>query len=187
VHPRGAFVALAALALAACASVVPPRPRVDFVPVPDAPFAITGRLSARYGNEGVAANYRWQHAAAGDELLLTTPLGGALARLTGSAGSARLELAGGGSAQAGDWEALTARALGAPLPVHGLAWWVRASPRPGSAFAAEADAAGRLEVLRQDGWEVVYAYREGVARPVRLTLAHPGVEVRLVVDEWGEP
>ena len=22
---------------------------------------------------------------------------------------------------------------------------------------------------------------------LRLTLAHPGVEVRLVVDEWGEP
>jgi outer membrane lipoprotein LolB len=185
---RRAIAASATLALAACASLAPPpRQRVEFVPLPDASFAIAGRLSARHGNDGVAANYRWRHEAGGDELLLATPLGGALARLSGGPSAVRLELAGGEVAAAGDWSALTERALGVALPVDGLAWWVRASPRPGTAFAAEPDGSGRLEVLRQDGWEIVYAYRDGQALPLRLTLAHPGVEVRIVVDEWSAP
>lgn len=186
-HRRRAIAAAAALTLAACASVAPPRQRVEFVPLPDASFAIAGRLSARYGNDGVAANYRWRHDAGSDELLLAAPLGGALARLSGGPRAVRLELANGEISEASDWEALTVRALGVALPVQGLAWWVRASPRPGTAFAAEADSSGRLEVLRQDGWEIVYAYRDGQALPLRLTLAHPGAEVRLVVDEWSAP
>ncbi|MDH4182527.1 MAG: lipoprotein insertase outer membrane protein LolB [Betaproteobacteria bacterium] len=184
---RRAIAATATLALAACASVAPPRQRVEFVPLADASFAIAGRLSARHGNDGVAANYRWRHEAGSDELLLATPFGGALARLSGGPRAVRLELAGGEVAAAGDWSALTERALGVALPVDGLAWWVRASPRPGSAFAAEADGSGRLEVLRQDGWEIVYGYRDGQSLPLRLTLTHPGVEVRLVVDEWSAP
>jgi outer membrane lipoprotein LolB len=180
-----ALAALAAAALASCATVPPEeRRRPTFVPAPDAPFALSGRLSARRGNDGIAANVRWNHAPDADELMFATPLGAALARLDGTRERVRLTLADGGTAEAADWESLTTRVVGAPLPVRGLAWWIRASPRPGSEFAAEADAQQRLEVLRQDGWEIVYAYREGDTRPMRLTLAYPGVEVRLVVDGW---
>ncbi|GIK87767.1 MAG: lipoprotein insertase outer membrane protein LolB [Burkholderiales bacterium] len=182
---RRALVAAAALALSACAGMPPAPPAgAAFVPAADVPFEIAGRLSARHGDEGVAAGFRWRHAPGADELLLSTPVGGALARLDGDAGGVRMALADGRIAEDGDWDALTRRALGTPLPVRGLAWWVRASPRPGSAFTAEADAAGRLAVLRQDGWEIVYAYRGDETRPLRVVLAHPGVEVRLVVDAW---
>ena len=184
-HRRVALAALAALALAGCATVAPPAaPPVAFAPLPDQPFTVAGRISARYGNEGVAAHVRWVHDGAGDELLIATPLGATLARLAGGPGGVRLELPDGRAAEAADWESLTERILRVPLPVRGLAWWIRASPSPGSAFEAEADAAGRLEVLRQDGWEIVFAYRDDARRPLRLTLAYPGVEVRLVVDEW---
>jgi outer membrane lipoprotein LolB len=182
---RSVLAALAALGLAACGTVGPAtRPRTVFTPLPDAPFVVAGRLSARYGGEGVAANVRWEHDPYVDELLVASPIGATLARLVGQASGVRLELPDGRAAEAPDWESLTTRILGVPLPVRGLAWWIRGSPSPDSAFTAEADAAGRLEVLRQDGWEIVYAYREGEPRPQRLTLTYPGVEVRLVVDEW---
>jgi hypothetical protein len=37
-------------------------------------------------------------------------------------------------------------------------------------------------VLRQDGWEIVFGYRDDGARPSRLVLAYPGIEVRVAVD-----
>lgn len=181
-----AGLAAAAFLLAGC-TAAPLRPPAEFVPLADAPFALAGRLSARHGNEAVAANFRWRHEPGADELVFATPMGAALARLAGDANGVRLELADGNVATAADWEALTVRALGAPFPVRALAWWVRASPHPRQAFTAEADAAGRLAVLRQDGWEIAYAYREAERSPQRVTLASPGAEVRLVVDAWTLP
>lgn len=178
---RAALAALAAIALASCA-VVPPS-TTAFPPLPDAAFELAGRLSARRATDGVAANFRWRHVPRSDEFLLASPMGSTLARLEGSRGRVRLELADGNATEAYDWEALTAQVLGAPLPVRGLAWWVRASPHPDSAYAAEPDAAARLAVLRQDGWEIVYSYRDAEREPMRLVLAFPDVEVRLVIDE----
>ena len=175
------MLALAA-SLAACAT--PPRVDVAAAAVApaDAPFELSGRLSARHGETGVAASFRWVHAPETDELLLATPFGQALARLSGGANGVVLELQDGGVARSGDWESLTREALGVPVPVRGLAWWVRGAPHPASAHAVERDTAGRPSVLRQDGWEIVYGYRDEGTQPSRLVLAYPGIEVRLAVD-----
>jgi outer membrane lipoprotein LolB len=179
---RRAVVLALAATLAACAT----PPRVDVVPAgiapADAPFELSGRLSARHGETGVAASFRWVHAPETDELLLATPFGQTLARLSGGADGVVLELQDGGVARSGDWESLTREALGVPVPVRGLAWWVRGAPHPASAHAVERDATGRASVLRQDGWEIVYGYRDDGAQPSRLVLAYPGIEVRLAVD-----
>jgi outer membrane lipoprotein LolB len=179
---RRAVVLALAATLAACAT--PPRGDVAAAAVAqaDAPFELSGRLSARHGETGVAASFRWVHAPEADELLLATPFGQALARLSGGANGVVLELQDGGVARSGDWESLTREALGVPVPVRGLAWWVRGAPHPASAHAVERDTAGRASVLRQDGWEIVYGYRDEGAQPSRLVLAYPGIEVRLAVD-----
>lgn len=183
VRRRAVVLALAAT-LAACAT----PPRVDVTPaaiVPaDGPFELSGRLSARHGESGVAASFRWRHAPGTDELLLSTPFGQALARLSGGADGVVLELQDGGVARSGDWESLTREVLGVPVPVRGLVWWVRGAPHPASGYAVERDTAGRATVLRQDGWEIVYGYRDEGAQPSRLVLAHPGIEVRLALDSY---
>ncbi len=186
---RRALVCLGAAALCACAApyrVDEGAAAVALADAPaDAPFELSGRLSARHGENAVAAGFRWTHAPDADELLLATPFGQTLARLTGSAGGVVLELADGAVARAGDWEALTREALGVPVPVRGLAWWVRAAPHPASAHLIERDAAGRVALLRQDGWEVVYGYRDDGPRPARLVLAYPGIDIRLALDAPG--
>jgi outer membrane lipoprotein LolB len=168
--------------LAACATPL----RVSVEParatIADAPFELSGRLSARFGDDAIAAGFRWTHAPGSDVLLLATPFGQGLARLEGGVDGVALEFADGRGARAADWETLTRQALGVPVPVRGLAWWVRGAARPGSAHAIESDAAGRAAVLRQDGWEIVYGYRDEGARPSRLVLAHPGIEIRLALD-----
>ena len=182
---RRALVLLGTAALCACAAPSRVDVAAEAVAPADAQFDLSGRLSARHGENAVAASFRWAHAPDADELLLSTPFGQALARLTGSAGGVVLELADGAVARAGDWEALTRDVLGVPVPVRGLAWWVRAAPHPDSAHVLERDAAGRAAVLRQDGWEVVYGYRDDGPRPARLVLAYPGIEIRLALDAPG--
>jgi outer membrane lipoprotein LolB len=181
-----------ALALSACAQLgtVP-----ESLPVDDAalaaPFAAEGRISARRGSDGVAGQFAWTHDGARDEIAFATPLGQTIARFHGDADGVRAEMSDGRELRARDWDELTAEALGFPLPVGGLSAWLRGLPRAGAPHTLERDAEGRPALLRQDGWDVGYAYPDAAARrPSRLTLRFPAgepVEVRIVIDRIGDP
>jgi len=187
--PRTAAAALIAglaLVIAACASA-PPAPPVAALAVRDEPFALEGRLSARRGNDAISVGFAWTHASPRDELVLTTPLGQAVAELAGDASARRVEvrMADGRRDEASDWASLTERFVGFPLPVEGLAWWAQGAARAGAAHAVELDAAGRASVLRQDGCEVVYAYGDAATRRAsRLVIVCHDVELRIVIDRW---
>ena len=171
--------------LSACTSA-PTRAPDEASALPDAKFDIAGRLSARQGTEGAAASFRWSHRPERDSLTFASPLGSTLAQLEGSADGVQLTTPEGRVIEAADWEALTVRTLGAPVPVRGLASWVRGAAHPGSPHTVERDALGRPSVLRQDGWEIVYAYADDSSRPFRLQLAYVDTELRLVIDRWDD-
>jgi outer membrane lipoprotein LolB len=183
---KRACAAIFALVLSACASL--PSPPVAEAPLStaDTPFTIGGRMSARHGNAGIAGGFSWQHASGHDAIELSTPLGQTLAKLQGDARGATVELQDGRVETAPTWDALTERAFGVTIPVQGLAAWIRGRPRADARFSVERDATGRVSALRQDGWDVVYAYADDNARnPFRVTLSYPGaepIEVRVVVD-----
>lgn len=184
----GQAIALAAL-FGGCAPVALERTSgLGAPPAPQASFDIAGRLSVRHGDDALTANFRWRHASGRDELELASPLGQMVALLSGDASNVRLQTADGRVATASDWSALTAQGLGWPLPVDGLAFWIQGTPRPGSAFGTEAGDDGRVALLRQDGWTIVYhAYTQAAAadwRPARMTLSYPDVELRIAVDLW---
>ena len=188
---RRALAALVlAAALAGCAGVArneAQAPAADAAALA-APFDVEGRLSARRGNDGVAGQFTWAHDGAADRIVLSTPLGQTLARLSGDAAGVRAEGADGRVESAPAWDALTARTLGFPLPVAGLSAWIRGFTHPGSTSTLERDDAGRPAQITQDGWQVAYAYADAAAtRASRLTLRYQGsdpVEVRIVVDRW---
>jgi outer membrane lipoprotein LolB len=186
----GSVAAAFALVLAACASVSPQAPVDVDVAASSTPFELNGRLSARRGSEGGAATFAWRHDAVRDEVDLSTPLGQTLARLSGDARGVKAQWPDGRTLEARDWDELTQRTIGVAIPVRGLSAWVRGRAREGSASSAERDAQGRVSLLRQDGWEILYTYPDDAARRAnRLTLRYPGVEateVRLVLDRWDE-
>ena len=183
---RGLFVATFAVLLAACASA-PPSMRTT-ADAADTPFSIAGRISARRGDAGVAGAFTWTHDAAHDAIDLSTPLGQTLAKLEGGANGVEVRLPDGRTQTAATWRELTERAFGVTIPVDGLSAWVRGVPRAVEPFTIERDARGRTALLRQQGWEVVYAYADDAAeRPLRASLSYPGpdtIEVRVVVDRW---
>ena len=151
-------------------------------------YDLTGRLSARHGADALTASFRWHHDGDVDLLELASPLGQTLAQLSGNSSGVRLLTADGRIESATDWQTLTLRGLGWPLPVNGLSYWVQGVPREGAPFAVEAGDSGAPAVLRQDGWSVVYnAFapdRDGVRRPSRMTLSYADIELRLVIDAW---
>lgn len=172
-----------ALLVAGCAGLQRSAPAPERPAVARASFELAGRFSARSGSDGAAGGFAWTHDAARDTLVFSAPTGQALARLDGDAQGVRLELPDGRRETAASWERLTERAVGVPVPVRGLASWVQGLPRAGSPHDEERDASGRLAVLRQDGWQIVYGYRDA-PEPSRLVMTYPDVELRLVIDEW---
>jgi len=191
-HPSGiAGIALACamLVLAAC-TTAPMRPAETAVPTMDQPFAIDGRLSARRGPDGAAANFAWTHEDGRDRIDLASPFGQVYARIDGSKGRILVERPGGATDAYPDWNAMTVALLGAPVPMDDLAFWIRGAAPAGAVASVERDAQGRALVLRQLAWEIVYVYPDDApgAMPSRVVLKRPDVEpveVRIVVDRWG--
>ena len=176
-----------AVALAAACATVPPSPPVD--PRVEPAFDASGRLSARRGSEGIAVHFTWRHAPASDDFDVATPLGQTVARMRRDANSVRVERPNEAPVAYRDWSALTRVVLGVAIPVDGLASWIQGASDPSGAADVERDAAGRPHVLRQHGWEIVYAYAGGdrPSRPSRLVMRYPDsepIEVRIVVDRW---
>jgi outer membrane lipoprotein LolB len=175
--------------LVGCAPTALQRAPAEATLLPvQAAFEASGRLSAKHGTEGLAANFQWRHESARDELELVSPLGQTIAVLTGDGAGVRLQAADGRVLTAGNWTALTEQGLGWPLPVDGLKYWMQGAARVGAPFTSEAGADGRAAVLRQDGWTIVYqGYRETPSagwRPSQMTLSYPEVDLRLAIDRW---
>jgi len=132
-------------------------------------FDLLGRIAARYKDDGFTGNVTWRHAATGDEMLITTPLGQGVARIVRQGDAVQLTTAEGKEFRAGDSEELTERVLGFRLPIEGLANWVQGRPSP---------------VLESRGWRVEYLERDEQNRPRLMRMTYQGVQVRFAVTEW---
>jgi outer membrane lipoprotein LolB len=184
-----AAIAVSALLLSACTTVAP-RMAETAAASADLPFTIDGRLSAKRGSDGATASFAWNHEPGRDRIDLASPFGQVLARVDGGANRVVVERPGGATETYADWSTLTIALLGAPVPVDDLAFWIRGAARDGGAASVERDAIGRVQLLRQQAWEIVYGYPDDApgAKPSRVVLKRPDaepVEVRVVVDRWG--
>lgn len=155
--------------LGACALLLSSCAQVELSPPEAVQFDLLGRISAKYRDDGFTGNVNWRHAAAGDEMLITTPLGQGVARIVRQGDAVQLTTAEGKEFRAPDSESLTERVLGFRLPIEGLADWVQGKPSP---------------TLESRGWKVEYLQRDEQNRPRLMRMTYQGVEVRFAVTEW---
>jgi outer membrane lipoprotein LolB len=183
---RSCAALAACVVLAACAALSP-RPPVQRAP----DFDLLGRVAVNFDGRAFSSGVRWQHAAAGDEIWLLTPVGQTVAHIMATPSGATLTGADRKQIEADDVESLTRRGLGWELPLSRLAWWVRGEIVPGGATGEMTrDDQGRLVHVVQDDWRIVFAYRpasESASLPQRLELAHEDHRIRLVIDNWRSP
>ena len=153
-------------------------------PIGDA-FYLTGRVSVKYGAEAVSGKIAWQHDAASDDLLFSTPLGQGVARIVRRDALVSLTTSDQKVHQAGDVETLTEQVLGWRLPLTGLPDWVRGRAAPGAPAQTLLGSSQRLAELRQSGWLVEFLeYKSENGPPALLRLSRQDVEIRLVIDQW---
>lgn len=178
-----AFAAAVLVLFAGCAAF-DPAPQLP----PAASFDMVGRVLVSGEGRAFSSNLRWRHDALSDELWLMSPVGQTLAHIAADGTGATLTTPDQQEYRALSAESLTRRALGWPLPLGGLRYWIQAAPAPGSnAATVTRDAAGRLSLLEQDGWSVRYAYPDPpapTALPRRLDMTRGEQQIRLVIDTW---
>ena len=157
---------------------------------------ITGRMSVRYQqygrDEALHGSFEWQQRPGKTQLTLSSPLGQTIAQISILPDGATLTQSGQPPLAAADADALTAQALGWPLPVSGLREWLqgRVTERSGKKrVATPQDENTDIETV--DGWRIRYgAWDETAApRPRRIdltrTTAQAGeVALRLVIDTY---
>jgi outer membrane lipoprotein LolB len=146
-------------------------------------FELSARLAARYGAESFSGSLAWRHAERADEMLITSPFGQGVARIVREGDTVILSTAEPKEYRAADAESLTEQVLGFRLPLAGLADWVQARPSAAAPFKDERSADGRLRSLEQSGWKIEYLEYES-ARPSRMRLFYPGIELRLAISQW---
>ncbi len=192
---RGLLLALSLTTLAGCAQLPgfaqKRAPSVLSLSPAPSHFRVEGRVSVKAEDQSFSGGMVWHHAKTSEELLLRTPLGQGVAELRGGPAGMELEDSEGHIYSASNPDDLVKEALHMTLPLRGLTWWIVGHPRPGAPYQADADEAGRLAVLDQDGWHIVfsrYDVRGGYAVPGKLVAARgDDLEIRLVVDEWELP
>ena len=173
---RLALCVAAAATLGACTALP------EHGPAPPGGFELSGRVAVRNARDSGSARIFWRHSSDTDEMLITSPVGQGIARISREGDLFRLVTSESKEYRAHDAESLTEEALGWRLPLSGLSDWVqgRASlDRP----AGVTGRAGEGLEIRQDGWTIAYEeFREG--KPFRLRLSREGIEIRLIVDQW---
>ena len=148
----------------------------------------------------VQAMARLQQQADASTLQLLNPLGQTMARISVSPAGATLEVPDRPVQTAPAVETLMQRAIGFPLPMDGLRYWLKPEAAPNTPAQITHDpVSGRISQIRQDDWTIDYlAYDDpagdNTAKPaspdsaplalkrVNLTRAQPPLDVKLVID-----
>ena len=192
------FVGAVLFGLSGCATA----PRVDSIPQLDwserqqqlaqlQRWSFSGRLAIKDANdESWSASLRWQQDGDSYDIQLSGAFGQGAARLSGHDGYAVIEMAEHSALTANSAEALMQQQLGWSMPVQGLKYWLLGMPVPGSVGQTAFNEVGRLQSLRQSGWQVRYRDYldvDGLELPRKLELENPRLRARLVIDRWQLP
>ena len=163
-------VCLAALGLAACASVPQPLDLPQLASIP-ASFEVSARLAVRQGNRSDIAKLRWTRASGSDVWVIASPLGNEIARIESGPRGATLERGGSAPESAASFQALSEKLLGVPLDPQVMAGWLHgaAGARVPGDWKVSIDETQRMGAV-------------DLAR--RITASRGDVVVKLVVDDY---
>lgn len=151
-------------------------------------FVVRGKVGFRRGETGGSAALVWQQDGERYKLAANGPLGQGATRISGNAQTVRIEN-GSGVRESQNPEALLAEAIGWPVSINSLAWWVRGVAAPGGQGAQIAvDAEGRPVRIRQQDWDVVLDRWQpdagGRQMPHRVIASGGDSRVTLLIERW---
>jgi outer membrane lipoprotein LolB len=195
---HGLLLAMICAALAACRTLPPATTTADLGLSADWPqrrallqalrqYECVGRVAVAAAGEGFNAQFTWRQSGAAAQLTLRGPLGagGLVVRASGS--QIAVQMADGRMLDGDAARVEMERAIGAPLPITDLGYWLLGLAQPDGAASetlapAVAGQPAQLGSLEQQGWRVEYQAHSGVPR--QMTLTRGLARVRLVIERW---
>ena len=153
----------------------------------DDEFQVSGRISAKIGEEGSSARIKWSHRADIDAVDIYAPMGSIIAVILVSPRTGAVLETKDQVYEASSVEELTKQVLGWSLPLNGLKYWARGRVNPQVAVdhVAPRDDQQRLTYLEQDGWKITFEqYAEGSMLPRAMRLEFEDLKIRFVLDKW---
>lgn len=188
---RVAIVIAACLVAIACATREP-RPAGAWLDERQAWFDqhpnwdISGRVGLRDGNRGGSLGFTWQAEGDQHRIHLRTSAGGRQWRLRFTPGSAMLEGTDVPRLTGRSPDPLVEEAVGWPIPVHALSWWIRGLVPPGGGRISFADD-GTLAGVAGPVWTLDYQrfeQVEGRLLPTRLVARSGEYRVTIAIGDW---
>lgn len=192
-HPAAAWLLIVVAALLAGCASRPLREQgawleereLFFAAQPD--WAVSGRVALSDGQRGGSLGFQWTARGDHHHIRLRTPAGGRQWRLEFDPAGARLvgsdvdELIGPRP------DPLVEAAVGWPIPIEELTWWIRGLLPPGGADGLLFAADGSLATARSGLWALGferYSDEAGLLLPARIEAESPPYRVRLVMRDW---
>ena len=152
-------------------------------------WSLHGTLAVRpAGGDASRVTMRWRQSPDSYHVRFMGPLGVGLFEIAGSATSVEARFSDGRRVSAASPEALLEQEIGWSVPLQGLRYWIVGAPVPDVAPSKmELDDLGRLALLEQAGWTVVYEEYDtvdGLSLPERIRFSNASVEATVVVRRW---
>lgn len=194
-------VAVATLLLSGCAlqpAASPTASQSVTVGTARTQFSLSGRFSAKNGNEQVSGQFRYVQSGADGalrQMSLFSPLGTPLAEINADRQSATLTLSNGQVQRAASLTDLMRTVIDLPVTDATLSAWLQGAPFDAAVLSAksvERDASGAPSRFVESGWEITVSARmdgnSGAPKRMRWSMqGQPDTEVRWVIDEWSTP
>lgn len=134
---------------------------------------------------------RWRQQDDDYRIRFNAPFAMGAAEIVGNPDRVVLRTTDRGIFSAADPESLLFDAMGWRIPVSGLRSWILGIPEENEFIDKwEIDFSGRLEQLKQSGWEIDYlGYRRigALELPVRLELENPRFRAHIRISSWVFP
>lgn len=153
-------------------------------------WRVGGRISVRTGEEAAHGRLQWQQEGDRYDVRISGPFGSGTVRLAGDPAAATLWVDRQPPIRSNDPEVLLYRQTGWWIPVGALRYWMLGLPDPQMESDRKLDGRGRLELLRQAGWEIRfldYERRGGLELPGRIFVSKGEGEVKVAVQRWSVP
>ena len=147
----------------------------------------SGRAAINNGVESWQVNLLWLQQGDEYKIRLFGPFGAGQVQLSGRPEQAELLTSDNERFTSSNIDALLQERTGVKMPVAELRYWLVGMPFPGTREVAKIDQHGRLSDLQQGEWRVRYKRYmpvNGLVLPHKIFADKPGLDVRVVIDEW---
>jgi outer membrane lipoprotein LolB len=155
-------------------------------------WSLFGKLGIRTPDESLtAAINKWVQVGDQFEIdLSSTFFGLGSSKLLGNANFLSIYESGEDPISSFEPDALMESALGIPLPISYLSYWIKALPANGAAYKQTFNQQGLPESLIQDEWTLSfsnYFFEHKLPLPGKIKIQRDNIRIILAVKEWTLP